>query len=122
MSLILYTKEHEWVSIEGDTGVIGITDYAQRELGEVVYVEVPEVGDTFSKGDEFGSVESVKAVSDLYMPLTGRIIEANGELEDNPELVNDDPEGEGWIIKIQIENPEEIDALLNEEQYKDLIT
>jgi len=96
-----YTKDHEWARIEGDTAVIGINDYAQDQLGEVVFVELPEIGDSFEKGEEFGTVESVKAVSEIYMPLSGEVLETNQALEDSPELVNSDPYGGGWIIKIK---------------------
>lgn len=115
-----YTDEHEWVNINGNIGNIGITDFAQQELGEVVYIEFPEIGEAFAKNDEFGSVESVKAVSSLYMPVSGEILEVNELLEDQPELINDDPFGKGWIIKVKIENLEEIDSLLYPAEYERL--
>ncbi len=97
-----YMKSHEWVRTEGDTATVGITDHAQDELGDVVFVELPEVGTTFDAGDPFGTVESVKAVSDLYAPVGGEVVEVNGALEDSPEKINEDPYGEGWILKLQI--------------------
>ncbi len=112
-----YTKDHEWARIEGDTVVIGINDYAQDQLGEVVFVELPEIGDSFEKGDEFGTVESVKAVSEIYMPLSGEVLEANGSLEDSPELVNSDPYGGGWIIKIKPSDLSEMDQLMDKTAY-----
>jgi len=112
-----YTKDHEWARIDGDTAVIGINDYAQDQLGEVVFVELPEIGDSFEKGDEFGTVESVKAVSEIYMPLSGEVIELNNALEDNPELVNSDPYGNGWIIKIKPGDVSEMDQLMDKTAY-----
>ncbi len=112
-----YTKDHEWAKIEGDTAVIGINDYAQDQLGEVVFVELPEIGDSFEKGDEFGTVESVKAVSEIYMPLSGEVIELNNALEDNPELVNSDPYGDGWIIKVKPADVSEMDQLMDKTAY-----
>lgn len=116
-----YTKKHEWIRIEDDEGVIGITDYAQSELGDIVYVELPEVGDEFDKEDEFGSVESVKATSELYMPLSGEILEINEELEDAPEMVNSDPYGKAWFVRISIANSSDLDDLLDSESYEELI-
>ena len=112
-----YTKDHEWARIEGDTAVIGINDYAQDQLGEVVFVELPEIGDSFEKGEEFGTVESVKAVSEIYMPLSGEVIELNNALEDGPELVNSDPYGDGWIIKIKPSDVSEMDQLMDKTAY-----
>ncbi len=112
-----YTKDHEWAKIEGDTAVIGINDYAQDQLGEVVFVELPEIGDSFEKGDEFGTVESVKAVSEIYMPLSGEVIELNNALEDNPEFVNSDPYGDGWIIKVKPTDVSEMDQLMDKTAY-----
>ncbi len=112
-----YTKDHEWAKIEGDTAVIGINDYAQDQLGEVVFVELPEIGDSFEKGDEFGTVESVKAVSEIYMPLSGEVIELNNALEDNPEFVNSDPYGDGWIIKVKPADVSEMDQLMDKTAY-----
>ena len=120
-----YTKEHEWVRVEGDNAYIGITDFAQSELGELVYVEVETVGETISKDEVFGTVEAVKTTSDLFMPLTGEVLEFNGLLDeadgDNPGLINEDPYGKGWIIKIKITKPEELNDLLSGEAYNSLI-
>jgi len=116
-----YTKTHEWVRTEGDTATIGITDHAQDELGDVVFVELPDEGDTFDAGDSFGTVESVKAVSDLYTPVGGEVVEVNSSLEDAPEKINDDPYGEGWIVKLRISDeadllsPEEYEKVVEEE-------
>ncbi len=112
-----YTKDHEWARIDGGTAVIGINDYAQDQLGEVVYVELPEIGDSFEKGEEFGTVESVKAVSEIYMPLSGEVIEFNEALADSPELVNSDPYGDGWIIKIKPSDVSEMDQLMDKTAY-----
>ncbi len=113
-----YSREHEWVSVEdGDSGIIGITDFAQNELGDVVYVEAPEVGEKISKDDPFGAVESVKAVSDLYAPVSGTVTEVNDALPDTPELINEDPYGEGWIIKVTLSDPDELDDLMTPEEY-----
>jgi glycine cleavage system H protein len=111
-----YTKSHEWVRIEGDTATIGITDHAQDELGDVVFVELPEEGDTFDAGESFGTVESVKAVSDLYAPVGGEVVEVNSALEDAPENINEDPYGEGWIVKLR--TSDEADLLSSEEYEK----
>jgi glycine cleavage system H protein len=113
-----YTKDHEWVSIEGDTATIGITDFAQSELGDIVYVEVETVGETLDKDEVFGTVEAVKTVSDLYLPLTGEILEFNEELEDEPEMVNEEPYGKGWMIKMKISNQDEVKELMDAEAYK----
>ena len=115
-----YTKDHEWISIEGDVATVGITDFAQGELGDIVYVEIEKTGENFSKEEVFGTVEAVKTVSDLFMPLTGEIIDINEELNENPELVNEDPYGQGWMIKIKV-NSSDISDLLNSEQYKKLV-
>ena len=116
-----YTKDHEWVKIEGNNAIIGITDYAQGELGDIVYVEIESLGDELSKEEIFGSVEAVKTVSDLFLPLSGKITEMNEELEDNPELINDDPYGKGWIIKMEIKDVSEIEESLTAKSYKGLI-
>jgi glycine cleavage system H protein len=116
-SELKYTKEHEWVRIEGDTATVGITDYAQNELGEIVFVEVETVGETLNQDEVFGSVEAVKTVSELFMPITGEVLEYNEALNDAPELVNDDPYGEGWIIKIKVSNTKQIEKLLSAEAY-----
>ncbi|GAB4246720.1 MAG: glycine cleavage system protein GcvH [Acidobacteriota bacterium] len=115
---LLYTKQHEWIAIDGDTATVGITDYAQQELGDIVYVELPEVGRSFEAEDSFGSVESVKAVSNIYMPMSGKVIEVNEDLADAPEIVNQDPYGEGWLIKIQLTDPSQADELMSAEEYE----
>ena len=116
-----YTKDHEWVSVEGDIATIGITDFAQSELGDIVYVEIETVGETLDQEEVFGSVEAVKTVSDLFMPVSGEIIEFNEGLESNPEAVNKDPYGDGWMIKVKISNASELDALLDAAGYEALI-
>lgn len=116
-----YTKDHEWVKIEGDTALVGITDFAQKELGDIVYVEVETQGETLEKETVFGTVEAVKTVSDLFLPLSGEIVEFNETLETEPELVNSDPYGKGWMIKVKIEDKGQIDSLLNDADYKALI-
>ena len=116
-----YTKDHEWILVDGDQATIGITDYAQGELGDIVYVEIESIGDELQKEEIFGSVEAVKTVSDLFIPVSGEITEMNENLEDNPELINDDPYGEGWIIKMKINDSNELDDLLGAEEYKELI-
>jgi glycine cleavage system H protein len=117
-----YTKDHEWIKIEGNIATVGITDFAQGELGDIVYVDVDTLDDTVEEGDVFGSVEAVKTVSDLFMPLTGEIIEFNDTLEDDPELVNSDPYDKGWMIKIEISDSSQIEKLLDAEAYQKLIT
>lgn len=116
-----YTKEHEWVLINGDEATIGITEFAQSELGDIVFIEIETLGETLDKDAVFGSIEAVKTVSDLFMPLSGEIISLNSALESNPELVNTDPYGEGWMIKIKFSNLEEINALLDNISYDSLI-
>jgi glycine cleavage system H protein len=116
-----YTKDHEWISIDGDTAVVGITDFAQSELGDIVFVEIETVGDEVAKEEVFGTIEAVKTVSDLYMPVTGKILELNPDLDGQPDLVNTDPYGKGWMIKIQITDKSQIDSLLSAEQYAGLI-
>ena len=116
-----YTKDHEWVKIDGDVATVGITDFAQGELGDIVYVEVETLDETLDREEVFGTVEAVKTVSDLYLPLSGEIIEFNESLEDEPENVNTDPYGDGWMIKIKISNPDEIADLLDEAAYQELI-
>jgi glycine cleavage system H protein len=120
-SELKYTKDHEWVKIEGDTATVGITDFAQGELGDIVYVEVETLDETLDKDEVFGTVEAVKTVSDLFLPLSGEIIEFNQELEGSPEDVNTDPYGKGWMIKIKIRDSSEIDSLLSEADYKELV-
>ena len=116
-----YTKDHEWIKIENNIATVGITDFAQGELGDIVYVDVDTLDDTVEEGEVFGSVEAVKTVSDLFMPLTGEVIEFNDELENDPELVNTDPYNKGWMIKIEISDASQIDDLLDAEAYKSLI-
>ena len=116
-----YTKDHEWVSIDGDIATIGITDFAQKELGDIVYVEVETLDQTLDKDEVFGTVEAVKTVSDLFLPLSGEIIEFNEELVQKPEVVNSDPYGKGWMVKVKIAVPEEIDQLLTNESYGTLV-
>jgi glycine cleavage system H protein len=118
---LLFTKDHEWIKIEGSEALIGITDYAQTELGEIVYVELPAVGDSITIESTFGTVEAVKAVSDLFMPVSGKVLDINPLLEDKPELINEDPYGEGWMIRIKLNNPAETDGLLSAEAYTQLI-
>ncbi len=120
-SQLKYTKEHEWVLINGDIATIGITDFAQKELGDIVYVEVETLDQTLEKDEVFGTVEAVKTVSDLFLPLSGEIIEFNENLESNPEAVNTDPYGDGWMIKLKIQNPSEINELLSSDDYQALI-
>lgn len=116
-----YTKEHEWIRVEGEEAFVGITDYAQSQLGDIVFVECETVGDNLEAGDTFGTIEAVKTVSDLYLPVGGEILEFNEELEGNPELVNKDPYGKGWIVKIKINNEDELDGLLNASAYQGII-
>lgn len=116
-----YTSEHEWIRVEGNEAFVGITDYAQSELGEIVFVDVNTVDETVAQGEVFGSVEAVKTVSDLNMPVTGTVLEFNEALNDQPELVNNDPYGEGWMIKVTVDNPAELDTLLDAASYEKLI-
>ena len=116
-----YTKEHEWIRVEGEEAVVGITDYAQSQLGDIVFVECETVGDALEAGETFGTVEAVKTVSDLYLPVAGEVLEYNEELEGEPELVNKDPYGKGWIVKIKISDETELDGLLNADAYKAII-
>lgn len=118
---VKYTKDHEWGKLSNDIITIGINDYAQDQLGEVVFVELPEIGDTFSQGDEFGSVESVKAVSEIYIPVSGEVVEINEGLEDAPELVNTDCYNKGWLIKVKPENVSEMDNLMDKAAYLDML-
>ena len=112
-----YTKDHEWVRVESDSAYIGITEFAQGELGDIVFVEVETVGEEFDKEDVFGTIEAVKTVSDMFMPISGEVLEFNEKLEDKPELINSDPYGEGWIIKISVKNASELDELLSSKEY-----
>ena len=116
-----YTKDHEWISIDGEIATVGITDFAQRELGDIVYVEVETVGETLDADEVFGTVEAVKTVSDLFLPVSGEIIEFNDSLEEAPEDVNSDPYCKGWMIKLKVNNPDDLNDLLDADQYKDLI-
>tara|TARA_B100000900_G_scaffold338468_1_gene300643 strand:+ start:23162 stop:23542 length:381 start_codon:yes stop_codon:yes gene_type:complete len=116
-----YTKDHEWISIDGDIATVGITDFAQRELGDIVYVEVETIGEILEADDVFGTVEAVKTVSDLFLPVSGEIIEFNDELEDTPENVNSEPYANGWMIKMKVSNPDDLNSLLSPEQYAELI-
>ena len=120
-SNLKYTKDHEWVLIDGDIAIVGITDFAQKELGDIVYVEVETLDQTLNKDEVFGTVEAVKTVSDLFLPLSGEIIEFNDELESNPEDVNTDPYGKGWMVKVKISNATEVEELLSSDAYKQLI-
>lgn len=116
-----YTKDHEWIQIDGDTGIVGITDYAQGELGDVVFVELPAVGKVVKAHDTFGTIEAVKAVSDLYAPISGSVVAVNPGLEKTPEIVNKEPYGKGWMVKIKISNPSEVTGLLSATAYKQLV-
>ncbi len=116
-----YTKDHEWLKVEGGEAFVGITDFAQHELGDIVYIEVETVGETVGKGESFGTIEAVKTVSDIYMPISGVVLEFNEELGEASEIVNTDPYGKGWIVKVKINNPAEINELLTAEQYKKMI-
>jgi glycine cleavage system H protein len=120
-SELKYTKEHEWIRVEGDNAYVGITDFAQNELGEIVFVDITTVGETIAKDKVFGTVEAVKTVSDLFMPVSGKVLEVNADLEDEPESVNEDPYGRGWIIKVKLTDAGEIVDLLSVEEYKALI-
>jgi glycine cleavage system H protein len=119
---LYYTETHEWLKVEGDTGIVGITDYAQKELSDIVYVDLPEIGKNFNRGDVLGTLEAVKAVSDFYIPVSATILEVNEELKANPALINKDPYGNGWLVKIKLTNPQEVSTLLNAAQYEKIIT
>jgi glycine cleavage system H protein len=116
-----YTKDHEWIRVEGNVATVGITDFAQHELGDIVYVDIPHVGKPLQAESVFGTVEAVKTVSDLYLPVSGTILEVNPNLESNPESVNSDPYGEGWMVKVQLDNPSEVDALMDAAAYQSLV-
>ena len=116
-----YTKDHEWIKLDGDEATIGITEFAQKELGDIVFIEVETEGETLEAGEAFGTIEAVKTVSDMFMPMNGEVLEFNAELESNPEIVNKDPYGEGWIIKVKIADQAEIGDLLDADAYKELI-
>lgn len=117
-----YTKDHEWVRVEGNIAVVGVTDFAQGELGDIVYVEVDSLNETLDAEEVFGTIEAVKTVSDLFLPVSGEIVELNESVEDEPELVNNDPYGDGWIIRVDMSNYDELDGLLSAEEYKNLIS
>ena len=119
---LLYTNNHEWIKIKENQAIIGITDFAQSELGDIVFIEFPDEGNTFQKGDTIGTIEAVKTVADLYAPVSGKILELNLELDDNIELINSDPIGKGWLIKMELFNPDEISDLLSAEDYRNLIS
>tara|TARA_B100000686_G_C16527781_1_gene830678 strand:- start:59 stop:436 length:378 start_codon:yes stop_codon:yes gene_type:complete len=116
-----YTKEHEWINVDNDTATVGITDFAQSELGDIVFIELPNLNDEFNKNDVFGTIEAVKTLADLYIPVSGRIIEINEDLEADPELVNSDPYEKGWIVKIQLKDSSELNDLLSDSEYSELI-
>jgi glycine cleavage system H protein len=116
-----YTKDHEWLRVEGEEAVIGITEFAQSELGDIVFVDIDTIDDEVSKDDIFGSVEAVKTVSDLFMPVTAKVLSMNSQLDASPELVNNDPYGEGWMIRVKLDNPADVDSLLSAEEYKELV-
>ena len=116
-----YTKEHEWIRLEGDIAIVGITDFAQSELGDIVFVEVETVGESMAADEVFGTIEAVKTVSDMFLPVAGEIVEFNEEIEGDPELVNKDPYGEGWIIKVKVDNAADVEALLSADDYKAVI-
>lgn len=118
---LLYTKDHEWVRVEGNTGIIGVTDFAQGELGDVVFIEIETVGEKLAKEEVFGTIEAVKTVSDLFMPVAGEILELNPALEETPDVVNKDPYGKGWMVKISITDPAELKTLLSADSYKALL-
>jgi glycine cleavage system H protein len=120
-SELKYTKDHEWIKIDGDIATIGITDFAQGELGDIVYVEVETIGETLDQEEVFGTVEAVKTVSDLFMPVSGEILELNEELANTPEVVNQDPYGKGWMIKVKLTNPSQVEGLLSAEAYSSLV-
>lgn len=118
---LLYTKDHEWLRVEGNMGYVGVTDFAQGELGDIVFIEIETVGETLSKEEVFGTIEAVKTVSDMFMPISGEILELNPALEESPDVVNKDPYGKGWMVKIKITNPSEVNDLLSADKYKTLL-
>ena len=117
----LYSREHEWIRVDGDVAVVGITEFAQEELGEVVFVELPEVGQVFNTGDELGTIESVKAVAEVYTPVAGEVVEVNDAVVDDPELLNDDPHTEGWLVKIRFSSASDLKELMNAEKYEEFV-
>lgn len=116
-----YTKDHEWIRVDGDTATVGVTDFAQGELGDIVFIEVETVGESLEEGETFGTIEAVKTVSDLFMPVSADVLEFNEQLNSTPELINKDPYGEGWIVKVKIQDPSQLAALLTPESYKDIV-
>jgi glycine cleavage system H protein len=118
---LFYTKDHEWLKVDGEIGIVGVTDFAQGELGDVVFIEVETMGETLKKGEVFGTIEAVKTVSDMFMPVGGEVLEANPGLEESPDLVNKDPYGKGWMIRIKISDPDEVKSLLSAESYKAIL-
>lgn len=118
---LYFTKEHEWIRVDGDTATIGISNHAQEQLGDIVFAEVPEAGRRVRRGEEAAVVESVKAASDVYAPVTGEVLEGNSKVADDPSLVNSDPQGEGWFFKLKLEDPSELDGLMNEDAYSDWV-
>lgn len=116
-----YTKDHEWVKVDGDVAIVGITDFAQSELGDIVYVDIPTVGETLAKEEKFGDIEAVKTVAEAFMPVAGEVLESNPVLEDTPEKVNEDPYGEGWMIKVRMSDPAEVEQLMSAEEYQAII-
>jgi len=117
----LYSREHEWIRVDGDVVVVGITEFAQEELGEVVFVELPEAGQVFNTGDELGTIESVKAVAEVFTPVAGEVVEVNDAVVDDPELLNDDPHGEGWLVKIRFSSASDLKELMNAEKYEEYV-
>jgi len=118
---LLYTEEHEWIKVEGDVGKVGVTDHAQKEMNDILYAEVPEVGRTLSKGESVGAMESVKTVADVYSPVSGEVVENNSELEDSPQLINESPYDDGWFFAIKLEDPGELDSLMDPDAYADFL-
>jgi glycine cleavage system H protein len=118
---VKYTKDHEWIKVDGNNATVGITDYAQGELGDIVFVEIETEGEKLEQGEVFGTIEAVKTVSDLFMPVSGDVLEVNSELEDSPDLINEDPFGKGWLIKVKIDDSSQLEKLLNADQYNELI-
>ena len=119
---LLYTKEHEWIKVDGNTAYVGITDYAQSELGDIVFVELPSENEEFEKNDVFGTIEAVKTLADLFIPVSGRIVEINSKVEDEPELINSQPYDDGWLVKIDISNSDELKDILKADDYKEMIS
>lgn len=118
---LLYTKDHEWLRVEGNTGYVGVTDFAQGELGDIVFIEIETLGETLAKEEVFGTIEAVKTVSDMFMPVSGEILEVNPALEESPDVINKDPYGKGWMVKIKINNPSEVNSLLTAEKYSAML-